>query len=81
MTLRIIVGLLGMTIGVLMVIKTRWFSDFFGPMPWAEKYLHAEGGTSLGYKLLGILVFFVCFSIMTGWVKPLLIRIFGAGRI
>lgn len=58
--LRIIIGLLLAAGGAFFVIRTRTVSDFFGPVPFAEKYL-GGGGTNLFYKFLGIVVSLVGF--------------------
>ncbi|NQU77168.1 hypothetical protein HQ544_00555 [Candidatus Falkowbacteria bacterium] len=60
-----------------MVIKTDWFYNFLGPLPFAEKYLNTEGGSVLAYKAIGLIAVFVgflmifnLFEIFLKWVLP-----------
>jgi|GEM_PF-157178 hypothetical protein len=39
--------------------KTESILGIFGRLPFFEKYLGAEGGTRLGYKLIGIVIIFI----------------------
>ncbi|NTU99000.1 hypothetical protein HGA64_03270 [Candidatus Falkowbacteria bacterium] len=57
--MRIFLGLLVAVIGIAMVIKTEFLVNNFGRIPFFDKYLGSEGGTRLGYKLIGILVGFI----------------------
>ena len=57
---RILIGLILVAIGTAMVWKTAQFRDFFGNVPFAEKYL-GGGGTNLFYKFLGITIILVGF--------------------
>ena len=54
-----IIGLIGMAIGALIVIYSEKIFNAFGVIPFFEKYLGTEGGSRLGYKLIGILAFFI----------------------
>lgn len=56
-----------------MVLKTIWFLRFFGKIAWAERNLGLDGGTSLFYKLLGVLFILISLMFMTG----ILGKIFG----
>jgi hypothetical protein len=58
--LRIIIGSILVAIGSYMVIKTSVFRDFFGSVPFAEKYL-GGGGTNIFYKTLGIVILLIGF--------------------
>jgi len=61
--------ILGMAItagGVFMVMKTEWLVNNFGRIAWFEDKLGSEGGTRLGYKLIGILVLIIGIIVMTG---------------
>lgn len=79
MSFILVVFLIGL--GVVMVWKTSWFLDFFGRVPWAERYLGSGYGAGLGgswswYKLLGILVIVGALLYMTGLLEILLVKIF-----
>jgi len=77
-----VLGIIFILIAPWLIIKTEWFLQNFGRIPWAEKHLGTEGGTRLFYKLIGILLIFVgllmLFNMFNGivyWVLgPLLPR-------
>ncbi|MFZ5364508.1 MAG: hypothetical protein ACOZAG_03435 [Patescibacteria group bacterium] len=77
MVTRIIIGIIGIVIGSIMVIKSEWLLSFFGRINWAEIHLGSEGGTRIFYKLLGILAILISLMIMTGMIEGLLFAIFG----
>lgn len=62
--LRIIIGAVLVAVGVYMVWKTTVFRDFFGSVPFAERYL-GGGGTNIFYKALGIIIILVGFLLAT----------------
>ena len=62
----IILGILITIPGAFMVIKTEWFLQNFGRISWFEKQFGTEGGSRLGYKLVGILFIFIGVVVMTG---------------
>ncbi len=74
---RIIIGIIGIVVGCIMVIKSEWFLSFFGRIDWAEIHLGAEGGTRLFYKLLGMATILISLLIMTGMIEGVLMAIFG----
>jgi hypothetical protein len=57
--MSIILGIVMMGVGGLITIKSEAMLNMFGRVAFFEKYLGTEGGTRLGYKLLGILVFII----------------------
>lgn len=63
---QILGGLVITLIGVSLAIKTEWFMENFGRVEWFENNLGSEGGTRLGYKLLGFIFIFIGIVIMTG---------------
>lgn len=74
-------GVVLMALGALVVIKSEAVYNFFGPMEFFEKYLGTEGGSRLGWKLVGFIVFFFGMLMATGligdflnWVLTPLIR-------
>ncbi|MBI5071408.1 hypothetical protein HZB93_00730 [Candidatus Falkowbacteria bacterium] len=77
MVTRIIVGIVGIVIGSIMVIRSEWLLSFFGRINWAEIHLGSEGGTRVFYKLIGILTILISLMIMTGMIEGLLMAIFG----
>jgi hypothetical protein len=64
--MQIFGGLIVVLIGAGLAIKTEWFVENFGRITWFEDNLGTEGGTRLGYKLLGILAVFIGIIVMTG---------------
>lgn len=64
--MHIILGILIIAAGVFLVVKTEWFINNFGRIAWFEEKLGSEGGSRLGYKLMGILILTIGIIIMTG---------------
>ncbi len=57
-----------MAISVAIVIKSEWMLNNFGSIEFFEHYLGSSGGTRLGYKLIGMLFFFIGLLIMTNMI-------------
>jgi len=74
---RIILGLVGIAIGTLMVMKTESLVSSFGPIYFFDKYLGSEGGTRLGYKLIGLFIIFISMLIATNMIDGFLMWILG----
>jgi hypothetical protein len=78
--MNIIVGLIIIVIGFLVVAKSEWLLNNFGHIGFFEQHLGMEGGSRLGYKLIGLLAVFIGILIATnliggflGWLlSPLL---------
>lgn len=62
---RIIGGLFGSATGILLVIYARKLVEFTGLSATLERYL-GDGGTYLGVRILGILIFLLSFLNMFG---------------
>lgn len=81
--MKYILGLIGVIIGLLMVIKTESIIQTFGTSAWAEEKMGLSGGTRFFYKLIGIGIIFISFLGITGMLNGFLIgtigRIFTAG--
>jgi len=56
--LHIFLGLIGMIAGAAITIYSEKMLNAFGRIPIFDKYLGLEGGSRLGYKLIGIFIFF-----------------------
>jgi hypothetical protein len=83
--MNIIFGIIIAAVGGLITVKSEAMLNTFGRIGFFEKYLGTEGGTRLGYQLLGILAFFIGVLVMTnliggflGWILSPLIN---AGRM
>jgi len=63
---QIILGIAIATGGAMMVIKTEWLINNFGRIAWFEEKLGSEGGSRLGYKLLGIAALALGIIVLTG---------------
>ena len=60
---RILGGLFGAGIGFVMVWKSNFFAETFGSISsWADTHL---GGMRMVYKLIGILMIFISFLVIT----------------
>lgn len=70
-------GLIGIAIGTGMVMKTEGLVSAFGPIYFFDKYLGAEGGTRLGYKLIGLFIIFISVLIATNMIDGFLLWILG----
>ncbi|MFA5886212.1 MAG: hypothetical protein WC863_00350 [Patescibacteria group bacterium] len=62
----IIIGLLALTTGGFLVIKTEWFLNNFGRIAWFEDKLGVEGGSRFGYKLVGLIFLIIGLIAITG---------------
>ena len=61
-------GLVMIALGALVVIKSEWVYNNFGPIAWFEEHLGSEGGSRLGWKLIGLIVVFFGILVMTNLV-------------
>jgi len=66
---RTILGLIVMFIGVFMVIKSEKMLNTFGRIAFFEKYLGVEGGSRLGYKIIGTFAIFIGILIFTDLIN------------
>ena len=57
--MHFIVGIIMIAIGVLIVMKSEALLNNFGRISFFEQHLGTEGGSRLGYKLIGLLVIFI----------------------
>lgn len=70
--MHFLIGLVIMAISLSMVLKTEWYLNNFGRIAFFDQHLGVEGGSRLGYKLLGIFGFFIGFMIFTGMINGFL---------
>jgi hypothetical protein len=78
----IILGLIILVIGILIVVKAEAMLSAFGRIEFFERHLGAEGGSRLGYKIIGLIAIFIGFLIMTNmiggflsWILAPLLRV------
>lgn len=62
------IGLIIFAVGLTLVIKTEWYVNNFGRIGFFEQYLGTEGGSRLGYKLVGLFALFIGIISMTGMI-------------
>ena len=55
-------------VGALITIKSEKLLEFFGRIEFFENKLGTSGGSRLGYKLIGLLIFFLGVLTMTGLI-------------
>lgn len=67
--MNIILGLIGIGIGFVIVWQSEWLLENFGSIEFFEDKLRTEGGSRLGYKLLGMFLIFIGILILTGMIK------------
>jgi len=70
--MNILTGFIIIFVGSLMVFKADWLLNNFGRMACFEKYLGTEGGSRLGYKLIGVIAIFIGVLIMTNMINGFL---------
>ena len=74
--MHIIIGLIMMVVGFLIIVKSEWMLHNFGRIGFFDQHLGAEGGTRLGYKLIGIFIIFIGFLVFTNMIGGFLLWIF-----
>ncbi len=66
--MNILTGFIIVAVGALIIFKSEWLLNNFGRMSFFEKHLGTEGGSRLGYKLIGIMAIFIGILIMTDMI-------------
>jgi len=66
--MQVIMGIIIMIIGAVIVLHSEWMLNNFGAMEFFERHLGSSGGSRLGYKLIGLLCFFIGLLIMTDMI-------------
>ena len=77
--MRYFFSILFIILGFLLVKYSNWIVNNFGAVSFAEDHLHSMGGTRFFWKALGILIIIVSFLVISGFVEPLLLKIFRPG--
>ncbi len=75
--MKYFIGLLGIALGCLLIIKTEGFIESFGTSAWAEEHMGSNGGTRLLYKLIGLGIIFLSFMGMFGLLGGFILGTFG----
>lgn len=66
--MNILVGMIIFAIGTFIVIKSEAMLSAFGRIEFFERQFGTEGGSRLGYKLVGMLAIFIGMLIMTDMI-------------
>jgi hypothetical protein len=66
--MNIIIGLIIMIVGAFITMKSEAILNNFGRINWFEEHLGVEGGSRLGYKLIGMLAIFIGILFITGMI-------------
>ena len=74
--MKFVLGILGIVVGALFIIKTEWFIRNFGTNAWAEQHMGTSGGTRLMYKLVGLMIILVSILSVTGLLGTVVLAIF-----
>lgn len=74
--MKIIIGLLGISLGLLFAIKNEWFLHNVGRIASVEKYMGSFGGSRLFYQLLGVLIIIFSTLYMTGLLQRMVVGFF-----
>lgn len=76
--MRIIWGLIGITIGTVILWKTYPLVNFFGKVAWAEEHLAGGlGGTYFLYKIMGLAVIIISTLYLFGVLDFILFPFYG----
>ena len=65
-----------MAVGFLIVAKSEWMLNNFGRIAFFDQKLGMEGGTRLGYKLIGIFIIFIGLLMVTNLIGGFLTWVF-----
>ena len=75
--LHILFGIIIIAIGALIVIKSEWMLSNFGRIDFFEKHLGTEGGSRLGWKLIGLIIIFIGILILTNMIGGFVMWVLG----
>jgi len=64
----ILIGLAIIALGFLIVVKSEWMLNNFGRIGWFDQHLGLNGGSRLGYKLVGVFIIFIGFLVLTNMI-------------
>lgn len=67
--MNFIIGLAMIGVGFVIVWQSEWLLENFGSISFFEDKLRTEGGSRLGYKLIGIIIIFFGVLVLTGMIK------------
>jgi hypothetical protein len=66
--MHIIIGIIIIAIGAFIVIKTEAILGIFGRIAFFERTFGTEGGSRLGYKIVGVFFIFIGILVLTNMI-------------
>lgn len=75
--MQFFIGVIVLATGIGMVMKTEWLVQNFGSNAWAESTIGTSGGSRLMYKLIGLVMIFFGFALVTGLFGNILMATVG----
>ncbi|MBU0721869.1 hypothetical protein KKA93_00185 [Patescibacteria group bacterium] len=66
--MHILIGFIIFAVGAFIVIKSEAMLNAFGRIEFFERHLSSDGGSRIGYKLIGILAIFIGILVMTNMI-------------
>ena len=63
--MKILIGIVLIVVGALIIVYSNKMLEIFGRIPFFEKYLGSEGGSRLGYQIIGFLGVIIGLLVMT----------------
>lgn len=74
--MNIVIGAIIIIVGAVIIVKSNTMLKVFGRIPFFEKHLGAEGGSRLGYQIIGFLGIVVGLLVLTDSFGGLIRAIF-----
>jgi hypothetical protein len=71
--MHILYGIALLAIGISVVLKSEAIFNALGRVGFFEQYLGTEGGSRLGYKLIGLLITFIGVLFLTGMIDGFMV--------
>jgi hypothetical protein len=71
-------GIIVLAAGIGLIFKTEWVIQNFGTNDWAEAKLGYNGGSRLLYKMIGLVLIFVGFTLITNLFGSLVLGTVGS---
>lgn len=75
--MKYFLGILGVALGVIIILKTEWIIQNFGTSAWAESKMGTSGGSRLLYKLIGLIIIVIAVLGATDMLGGIVLAIFG----
>ena len=76
--MKYVIGIIAIVIGFIIIWKSDWLVNNVGSIAWADEHLGSEGGSNLFYKLIGLIIIFGTFMVLTGLLPRMLSGIFNS---